>query len=201
MSDDIEIRHRQALERQANADRLARQRAIEADQRRMDGKIEAQLGDLEAMKLKHELDIENRGHDHQFNRAEDARELERLATETALRRRDDAIRKGWADDDRAQELEGLILGKITDHRIATRQADQAHRHDLEAKAADHRIDMEAKTADHFNAMDFASHQNDLDKDNFQFKERLKLELSREFGAISEVEISAAYDRLKSAGKL
>lgn len=190
MADDLERRHQMSLERQANADRLARQRAIEADQRRMDRRIEAQLGGVEEMKLKHELDIENRGHDHQFNRAEDARELERLATETALRRRDDAIRKGWADDERAQELEGLILAKIADHRIATRQADQSHQHD-----------MEKKTADHFNAMDFASHQNELDKDNFEFKERLRLELSREFGALSEDEISAAYSRLKSAGKL
>jgi len=189
-ADDLDYRHRLALDKQAHADRLTRQRAVEADQRRMDRKIEAQLGDLEAMKLKHELDIENRGHDHQFNRAEDARELERLATETALRRRDDAIRKGWADDERAQELEGLILGKIADHRIASRQADQAHQHT-----------MEQKTADHFNTMDFASHQNELDKDNFEFKERLRLELSREFGSISEDEISAAYSRLKNSGKI
>lgn len=201
MSDDLEIRHKQALERQANADRLTRQRAIEADQRRMDGKIEAQLGDIEAMKLKHELDIENRGHDHQFNRAEDARELERLATETTLRRRDDAIRKGWADDERAQLLEGEILKKIADHRIATRQADQAHGHELESKAADHRINMEAKTTDHLNAVDFATHENELDKDNFEFKERLKLQLHREFGNATEEEVDAAFRRLEASGKI
>lgn len=96
--DDLERRHQLALERQKHGHNLAKSRSIEVEQHRTDRKIEAQIGDIDAMKLKHELDIENRGHDHQFNRAEDARELERLATETTLRRRDDFIRKAWEDD-------------------------------------------------------------------------------------------------------
>lgn len=180
MDDDLERRHQQALERQRNAHELARSRAIEADQRRSDRKTEAQLGDLDAMRLKHELDIENRGHDHQFNRAEDARELERLATETALRRRDDFIRKAWEDDQRNQELEGLILSKIADHKIATRQEDQRHTNL-----------MAEKSADHLNAKEMAVLSNELDKDNFEFKERLRLQLGREGGALSMEEIADA----------
>lgn len=189
MDDDLERRHQQALERQRNAHELARSRAIEADQRRTDRKTEAQLGDLDAMRLKHELDIENRGHDHQFNRAEDARELERLATETALRRRDDFIRKAWEDDQRNQELEGHILSKIADHKIATRQEDQRHTNL-----------MDEKSADHLNAKEMAVLTNELDKDNFEFKERLRLQLGREGGALSMEEIADAMRTLDGSKK-
>ena len=187
--DDIERRHQQALERQRNAHDLARQRASETEQRRTDRKTEAQLGDLDAMRLKHELDIENRGHDHQFNRAEDARELERQATETTLRRRDDFVRKAWEDDQRLQELEADILRKVADHRIATRQEDQRHGHLIAEKSAAHHHDMTAKQADHLNAKEAAVLANELDKDNFEFKERLRLKLAREHGQLSTGEIA------------
>jgi hypothetical protein len=180
MDDDLERRHQQALARQRNSHELARSRAVETDKRRSDIKTEAQLGDLDAMRLKHDLDIENRGHDHQFNRAEDARELERLATETALRRRDDFIRKAWEDDQGNQELEGRILSKIADHKIATQQEDQRHSNLIAEK-----------TDDHLNAKEMAVLTNELDKDNFNFKERLRLQLSREGGALSMEEIADA----------
>jgi len=184
--DDIERRHQQALERQRNAHELSRQRAAETDQRRTDRKTEAQLGGQEEMKLKHELDIENRGHDHQFNRAEDARELERLATETALRRRDDFIRKAWADDERSQELEAEILTIIANHKATLGQEAQRHSNLMAEKAEDHA-----------NSKEMAVLNNELDKDNFEFKERLKAEISRAMQGHTEAEIQSVLRKIRS----
>lgn len=193
--DDLERRHQLALERQKHGHNLAKSRSIEVEQHRTDRKIEAQIGDIDAMKLKHELDIENRGHDHQFNRAEDARELERLATETTLRRRDDFIRKAWEDDQRSQELEHVILGKLADHKIATRQEDQRHTNHLAETHVDHANEMEAKTTDHINTKEMAVMDNELDKDNFEFKERLRLKLAREHGQLSRQEVADIMARM------
>lgn len=198
--DDAERRQQQALERQRHSHQLARQRATEADQRRSERTTEAQLGEIDAMRLKHELDIENRGLDHQFNRAEDARELERQATETVLRRRDDFIRKAWDDDVRGQELEALILGKIADYRIAKRQETQRHDNLMAEKSADHINHMEGKAADHYNSKELSVVKDELDKGNFEFKERLKIQLAREFGTVNRENINETIDRMFREGK-
>lgn len=199
--DESERRQQQALERQQHSHDLARARAREAEDRRASRVTEAQLGDLEAMRLKHELDIDNRGLDHQFNRAEDARELERLATETALRRRDDFLRKAWDDDRRSQELEQLILGKIADHRIAIRQEQQRHQNALTELSETHTNDLVQKAAKHANDKEMAVLNNELEKDLFEFKERLRITLAREFGMVSEEQINATLDKLARQGKI
>ena len=46
-----------------------------------------------------------------------------------------------------------------------------------------------------------THKNDLDKDNFEFKERLKITLMREFGAVAEEQVNATLDKLAREGKI
>ena len=52
MSDDY-LKHELAKERQENNDRLVRERAREAEARKAQRQTEAQLGELEAMRLQH----------------------------------------------------------------------------------------------------------------------------------------------------
>ena len=187
--------HQNALDRQRNSHELARQRAIDAEVRRANRVTEAQLGELDAMRLKHDQDLENRGRDHEFNRAEDARELERLATETALRRRDDAVRKAWSDNERLQLLEADILRIIANHKVTAREEEQRHGHSMAEKAADQRNLLDLTQTNHGNAKEMAILANELDKDNFEFKERLMSEIRRAAQGHSEEEIARVLQKI------
>ncbi len=118
------------------------------------------------MHLKHELDKENRLLDHAFNRAEDAREVERLATEISMRRRDDYIRHLWDAEDGLFELEAKVIAALASGAITERQSHINHAHNMKAKATDHD-----------NNMEFETHKTSEEMREFEFKERLKDELS------------------------
>jgi hypothetical protein len=173
MSDDA------ALARMDHSDRLIRRRQIDSEERKVRRQTEASIADKDAMERQHQLNIENRSIDHNFNRAEDARELQRLASETALKRRDDFVREQWGKDRDVTALEAEIISKVADAKVARRQTE----------------------LEQANALELATHENELDKDNFEFKERLKIELAGEYGQFAEESVEAAFNDLKKSGKI
>lgn len=196
MSDrsEIDYRHDLTLDRMERNHALALTRQRENEMRRQEYKREAAIIEgenaLEIMNRKHELDIENRQLDHLFNRAEDAREVERLASEIAIRRRDDFIRHQWQSESSLFKLEAQIIEALTHGAIAERQSNVDHGHTLEIKGVEH-----------INAKDMAAHENELDKDNYEFKRRLDMELATQSGSINDEEIAASYARLRKRGTI
>lgn len=201
MAEGWELDRRQAdsLERLERSHELARQRQSEREMSRQTYQREAAIIQGEnaedLMKLKHELDRENRLLDHAFSRAEDVREVERLATEIAIRRRDDFIRHQWNADSGLFGLEARIVEMMASSALAGRQAKADHGYVMEAKAADqnHELAMEVERRKTM------SHENELDKDNFEFKERLKQKLARESETLKAEEVADILAQL-NAGK-
>ena len=108
----------------------------------------------ELMNLQHQLNKENRQLDHQFNMAEDARELEKEATELIMRRRDDFIRHHWSMD---QEILGLEL-RILESQIKAQS------------------DSKLSKQEHEQNKDFETHKSKLEKDVFAFKEKYSAQM-------------------------
>jgi len=175
---ELEKRQQDSLERLQASHELAVNRQREREASRQTYQREAAIiqgeNAEELMKLKHDLDRENRLLDHAFARAEDAREVERLATEITIRRRDDFIRHQW------QAVE-LVANSV----LSGRQAKADHGYIMEAKSSDqnHERIMEAERRQTM------SHENELDKDNFEFKERLKQKLARESDSLKTEEVA------------
>lgn len=185
---EMDKRQQDSLERLQTSHELAVQRQRDREVSRQTYQREATIiqgeNAEELMKLKHELDRENRLLDHALARAEDAREVERLATEITIRRRDDFIRHQWDADTGLFGLEARIIELVASSILIGRQSKADHGYVMEAKVSDqsHERVMEAE---HRQTM---SYENELDKDNFEFKERLKQKLTRENESLKSEEI-------------
>ena len=151
----LERSHRNALARQRDND--SRRRAFQREAVIIEGENAEAL-----MKLKHELDRENRLLDYAFNCAEDAREVDRLATEIAIQRRDDYIRHQWTLESDYFSLEAKVIEALAGCVINERKLHIEHNQNMEAKAADHE-----------NTMELETHKNELNKDYFQFTEGMR----------------------------
>jgi len=186
---ELEKRQQDSLERLQASHELAVNRQREREASRQTYQREAAIiqgeNAEELMKLKHDLDRENRLLDHAFARAEDAREVERLATEITIRRRDDFIRHQWQADTGLFGLEARIVELVANSVLSGRQAKADHGYIMEAKSSDqnHERIMEAERRQTM------SHENELDKDNFEFKERLKQKLARESDSLKTEEVA------------
>lgn len=195
----LEQRQQDSLERLQASHALAVSRQREREASRQTYQREAAIiqgeNAEELMKLKHELDRENRLLDHAFARAEDAREVERLATEITIRRRDDFIRHQWDMDTGLFGLEAKIVEIVASAVLSGRQSKTDHGYLMEARATDqnHEQIMEVERRQTL------THENELDKDNFEFKERLKQKLARESEHLKTEEIADILAQL-NAGK-
>ena len=186
----IDLQQNNALKRLEQSHKNAMVRQEKNEVRRQAFQHEAVIVEGEnaetLMNLKHELDKENRLLDHAFNRAEDMREVERLATEISMRRRDDYIRHQWNSENGLFELEAKVIAALASGAIAERQSHINHAHN-----------MEAKTADHDNNMEFETHKTDEEMREFEFKERLKDKLVGNRRAADEDTVTKIVTKLKN----
>lgn len=183
--EDDQRRQHHALQRIERTAELRQQQreavaVLDADTERLRGENERA-----AMQLRHELDIENRNLDLQDQALRDALQIRLESLQTTLRQHDDFFRHFWALDQELLTLEGRIAEKLIDGGIRAKQSALDHHHAMESKASDqaHEIVMAEE------ARKSATHANELDKDNFEFKERLRLKLAREHGQLSAGEVA------------
>lgn len=178
-----EKRQKDAIIRMEKSDELARQRQEASDARKERQKTQSVVIEganaKELMELQHDLNKENRSLDHQFNMAEDARELERDALELIMRRRDEYIRHHWSMDQQILDLELRVIES-----------------QIKAKS-----DATLSRQEHQQSKDFATHQAKLEKDVFAFKEKYAAKM-KAFAENIEVEtISKHLSELLKNGKL
>ncbi len=178
-----EKRQQDAIIRLEKSAELTRQRQEANDARKERQKTQSVLIEganaKELMELQHELNKDNRLLDHQFNMAEDARELEREALELIMRRRDDFIRHHWSMD---EQILGLEL-RIYENQIKAKQ------------------ELNLSKQEHQQSKDFATHQSKLEKDVFAFKEKYSAKM-KAFAENIEVEtISKHLSELFKKGQL
>ena len=150
-------RQKDAIARLEKSNELTRQRQEANDARKERQKTQAVVIEganaKELMELQHDLNKENRSLDHQFNMAEDARQLEREAAELIMRRRDDFIRHHWEMDEQILALELRVL----EHKIKAIS-------DSKLSKQQHK--------------DFATHEAKLEKDVFAFKEEFSANMKK-----------------------
>jgi len=154
----LEKRQQDAIERLERSAELTRQRQAENDARKERQKTQAVILEganaKELMELQHDLNKENRRLDHQFNLAEDARELEREACELIMKRRDDFIRHHWTMD---EQILGLEL-RVLEQQIKSKS------------------DANLSKQEHEQSKDFATHQSKLEKEVFAYKEQVSAKM-------------------------
>lgn len=188
---DENLRQHHALERihtQANLRGQHREAAAAYD-----AEAEQVKGDNErnAMRLQHDLDIENRQLDLQFQAYRDGQQIRLESLQTAIKQHDDYFRHFWELDKDILALEGRIAEKIIAAGLQQGQTRLDHQNAMESKTSNqgHEITMEAEKRVS------ATHDNELDKDNFEFKERLRLKLAREHGQLSRQEVADIMARM------
>ncbi len=194
---ELETRQQHHLERIREQARLRDQQRIRSEQ--FDVEVENLRGENERSlaRLSHELDIENRQLDLKFNEFKNGQTLRLDALQTAIKQQDDFFRHFWALDAEVLGLETKLIEKKADALIAERFSAQTHRQHMEAKTSDQAHDRVMAGEDRVTA----SHKNELDKDNFEFKERLKITLMQEFGNVAEAQINATLEKLTREGKI
>lgn len=195
--DELVVRHAHRLEQIREQARLRDQQRIRAEE--FDVEVEQLRGEneRELTKLTHELDIENRQLDLQYNEFKNGQALRMEALQTAIKQQDDFFRHLWSLGAEVLGLEARLIEKKADALIAERASAQTHRQTMDAKASDQshaRVMAEEERVT-------MTHRNALDKDNFEFKERLKITLMREFGAASVDQINSTLDKLAREGKI
>lgn len=178
-----EKRQRDAIIRLEKSDELTRQRQEANDARKERQKTQSVLIEganaKELMELQHQLNKDNRLLDHQFNMAEDARELEREALELIMRRRDDFIRHHWAMNEQILALEL----RVYENQIKAKQVSNLSKQE------------------HQQSKDFATHQSKLEKDVFAFKEKYSAQMKSFTENIEMETISKHLGELLRKGKL
>jgi len=186
-----------ALERIREQSRL-REQSREAA-RDFDVEVERLRGenDRRSLQLQQEYNIENRNLELQQQVHVNDEQLRFEGLQTKIKQYDDQLRYFWEVDKDVFALQARILELWAGHEIHTRQTDQAHGHSMEHKLADHshEIAMEGEKRA------TKTHENELDKDNFEFKERLKIELYKELGHHSQEAVDAAFEKMKREGKI
>lgn len=194
---ELEIRQNHHLERIREQARLRDQQRIRAEE--FDVEVEQLRGqnERELVRLTHELGIENRQLDLQYNEFKNGQQLRFEALQTAIKQQDDFFRHFWALDAEVLGLETRLIEKKADALIAERFSTLTHRQTMEAKTSDQGHDRTMAEEERVTL----SHKNELEKDQFEFKERLKITLVREFGSASEERINATLDKLAQEGKI
>ncbi|MGB0900975.1 hypothetical protein [Halocynthiibacter sp.] len=194
---ELETRQQHRLEQIRLQAQLHDQRHIRADE--FDVEVERLRGDNERSltRLTHELDIENRQLDLQYNEFKNSQQLRLEALQIAVKQQDDMFRHFWALDAEVLGLETRLIEKKADAVIAEQFSAQTHRQSMEAKTSDQYHDRTMSEEERMTL----SHKNELDKDNFEFKERLKITLMREFGNVAEAKINATLEKLAREGKI
>ena len=147
--------------------------------------------------LIHDLGIENRQLDLQYSDFKNGQTLRFEALQTAIKQQDDFFRHFWDLDAEVMRLEVSLVEKVADAWLAERAKEQDHARHIEVKESDQAHDRrmareERKTL---------TLKNELDKDNFRFKEELKIELARTFGQVSREQIESTIEKLSAQGKL
>lgn len=174
---NIEQQHRNAIARLERSAELTRERQVEAEARKERTRIQASIIDganaKELMELQHELNKENRLLDHEFAKAEDAREIEREAIEITMRRRDDYVRHMWDNDTQILGLELKIIELLLERQ---------------SKAS-------LSAQEHGQAKDLATHNAKIEKDLLKYRQDLLLEYKAKSGEVSDEAIEAHMDRL------
>ena len=194
---ELDVRQQHHLERIREQARLRDQQRIRAEE--FDVEVEQIRGQNEQSlaRLRHELDIENRQLDLQYNEFKNGQALRLEALQTAIKQQDDFFRHLWALDAEVLGLETRLIEKKADALIAERFAAQAHQHSMAVKFSDQDHELVMSTEERVTL----THKNELDKDNFEFKERLKIELMREFGAAAKDQVDATVEKLAREGKI
>jgi len=194
---ELDIRHNHRLEQIREQASLRDQQRIRAEE--FDVEVEKLKGEneRELTRLSHELAIENRQLDLQFNEFKNGQQLRLEALQTAIKQQDDFFRHLWTLDAEVLRLETRLIEKKADALIAERFSAQTHRQTMEAKSSDQGHDQVMASEERVTL----SHKNELDKDNFEFKERLKIALTREFGTASADQIQSTLDKLTREGKI
>lgn len=194
---ELEIRQSHHLERIREQARLRDQQRIKAEE--FDVQVEQLRGEneRELARLSHDLGIENRNLDLQFNEFKNGQSLRLEALQTAIKQQDDFFRHFWALDAEVLGLETRLIEKKADALIAERFSTLTHQQTMEAKNSDQGHDVVMSAEERVTL----THKNELDKDNFEFKERLKIILMRDFGNVTEAQINATLDKLARQGKI
>lgn len=194
---ELEIRQSHHLERIREQARLRDQQRIRAEE--FDVQVEQLRGEneRELARLSHDLGIENRNLDLQYNEFKNGQSLRLEALQTAIKQQDDFFRHFWTLDAEVLGLETRLIEKKADALIAERFSAQSHRQTMEAKNSDQGHDVMMSGEERATL----THKNELDKDNFEFKERLKITLMREFGNVAEAQINSTLDKLARQGKI
>lgn len=162
-----------------------RAEAFDVEVEKVRGENERQLA-----RLQQDIAVENRNLDVQHREIQNAQALRLEALQTAIKQHDDFFRHFWAMDQEVLGLETRIIEIIVKARVDENQSRLTHQQSMEAKRSDQLHELTA-----------AHQKNELDKDNFEFKERLKIQLAREFGQVNQDNINAAVDRMFKEGTL
>lgn len=195
--DELATRQQHRLEQIRLQAELRDKQKIQSDA--FDVEVEKLRGDNERSlaRLTHELDIENRQLDLQYNEFRNSQQLRLEALQTTIKQQDDMFRHFWALDAEVLGLETRLIEKKADALIAERFSAQTHHQTMEAKVSDQSHDRAMAEEERVTL----THKNELDKDNFEFKERLKITLVREFGNMAEAKINATLEKLAREGKI
>jgi len=181
--EQIEQQHKNAIARLERSAELTRQRQEANESRKERQRIQSTVIEganaKELMELQHELNKENRMLDHQFALAEDARELERIGVETAIRQRDDYVRHLWDNDTQILTLELKIIEFLLQQQSKSSLSRQEH---LQKK-------------------DMATHKTKLEKKILKYKQDLLLKYKAKSGDVSDESIEAHLDRLFREGSI
>jgi len=181
-----DLRRTEAVERIEAQAKLRERGQISAAE--FDAEVEQLRGENErkALRLMHDLGVERLNVDLQYQEKANEQHARLEGILTRIRQHDDQVRFFWELDREVVQLESRLIEKRLEAEI---------KKDQTRIEQDHEVRMEKQKRKTM------SHENELDKDNFEFKERLVRELSREFGGYAEADISAAYDRLKASNKI
>ena len=165
MTDDLVIKHQHDLGRIRLQAQLRREEKTEiqealADVERIKGQNEQSLA-----RLSHELNVENRALDLQYQEHQNAQALRLETLQTTLKQHDDFFRFFWELDKDVLALETRIIELWTAAQIQQDQTRLEHSNEMEARRADQAHELVMQEQERITL----THKNDLDKDNFDFK--------------------------------
>jgi len=194
---ELEIRHKNRLAEIREQAALRDRGRIKSEE--FDVQVENIRGEneRELTQLIHDLGIENRQLDLQYNEFKNGQTLRLEGLQTQIKQQDDFFRHFWTLDEEVLKLEIILIEKAADALIAERAKEQDHTHHMAIKASEQVQDVVMAEEERRTL----THKNELDKDNFKFKEELKIELARTFGQVSQEHIDRTIEKLSIEGKI
>lgn len=147
--------------------------------------------------LHHDLERENRALDLKFQELRNSQQVRLEAIQTAIRQHDEFFRHYWEIDKEVVRLETRLIELVVEAHLTASQSVLEHQHLMASTMSQH---------DHARTMaeeerNTLTLKDNLDKGNFEFKERLKIQLAREFSTASTEQINAAVEKLAREGKI